>query len=51
MRVEGMHVEIAKARGEVRWSCGSRSSILEEQDVTFRKRSPQAFDDALKQRV
>jgi hypothetical protein len=25
--------------------------ILEEQDVTFRKRSPQAFDDALRQRV
>ena len=51
MRIQGMHVKISKAGGEVALGARVQILILEEQDVTFRERSPQNFDRALGQWV
>jgi hypothetical protein len=49
MRVHGMHMEIAKARGEVALGARVQILIFEEQDVTFSERRAQSVNDALGQ--
>ena len=51
MRIQGMHMKIAKARGKVALRAWVEILMFKEQDVTFGERNPEAFDNALGQRL